>query len=381
MKFLLVLKLFIIFQLICKYCSIFSPNFIQIIVKHISDLGNPHRPNQYSLSYLNRLLDNLPVNQTNEDNYLEQENYDKQDENDFEEEFAKLELASKAARNKVLYLLEQYSIQARHAKIDYDLFNDNETFSEDFDLSTTLTPDAESTIPILETTFTPTNLENETFENIQVERLKGLKGVPKITWQESCPACGSLEAQCLKIDFNDDQADTIDHICLEETAECIYQGEFVLETEASEVAVTKGCPVQDPGILEVSFQCDRVQGIRFECKLSNGDCHEPVLPEGVHDDFVINREIFDPDLQKPTRTSLPTLPSQGVIMDVVILYDDQFLNTLHSGNTCNAQKTINAIMVHVQNFFKLSSLGVTIIINIKRIDHKSGTFVAGNNIQ
>ena len=68
-------------------------------------------------------------------------------------------------------------------------------------------------------------------------------------------------------------------------------------------------------------------------------------------------------------------------MDIVILYDDQFLNTLHSGNTCNAQKTINAIMVHVQNFFKLSSLGVTIIINIKRIDHKSGTFVAGNNIQ
>ena len=48
-----------------------------------------------------------------------------------------------------------------------------------------------------------------------------------------------------------------------------------------------------------------------------------------------------------------------------------------SGVMCDAQTTINGIMAHVQTFFNLqSTLGTKILINIKRIDHVSGTYTA-----
>ena len=106
----------------------------------------------------------------------------------------------------------------------------------------------------------------------------------------------------------------------------------------------------------------------------------PVLPPGVRD-IALSIPGDAPNPVQDTRQSLPTLPASGVIMDVVMLYDDQFLNALHSGSTCDAETTINGIMAHVQTFFNLASLGAMIKLNVKRIDHVSGTFVAGNNIK
>ena len=104
------------------------------------------------------------------------------------------------------------------------------------------------------------------------------------------------------------------------------------------------------------------------------------MPPGVRD-IVLSIPEGNPNPVQDTRQTLPTLPASGVIMDVVMLYDDQFLNALHSGSTCDAETTINGIMAHVQTFFNLASLGAMIKLNVKRIDHVSGTFVAGNNIK
>ena len=101
----------------------------------------------------------------------------------------------------------------------------------------------------------------------------------------------------------------------------------------------------------------------------------PVLPPNFRDIALGERSIPVRD----TRETLPTLPASGLIMDVVMLYDDQFLNSLHSGSTCDAETTINGIMAHVQTFFNLASLGTRIKLNVKRIDHVSGTYGASES--
>ena len=118
---------------------------------------------------------------------------------------------------------------------------------------------------------------------------------------------------------------------------------------------------------------------RFQCDAS-GACTVPLLPPDVRD-IGLSIPGGSPDPVQDTRQTLPTLPASGVIMLVVMLYDDQFLNALHSGSTCDAETTINGIMAHVQTFFNLASLGTMIKLIVEEIDHVSGTYVAGNNLK
>ena len=64
--------------------------------------------------------------------------------------------------------------------------------------------------------------------------------------------------------------------------------------------------------------------------------------------------------------------TNGYEMDVVIFYDDNFRNNKHSGSDSAAMANIEAIMGHVQTYFKLDSLGTQIKINTKRIEYVSG---------
>ena len=115
-------------------------------------------------------------------------------------------------------------------------------------------------------------LQNSTFssrqfdENFQDPSVLGQRlhkpGIPKITWQDSCTQCSN--SFCIKVEFDDDNpSDPEDYVCLKETLKCVYEGTFLHEFSSTGVTVTKGCPLQGQGILEASFKCNRVQGIRF----------------------------------------------------------------------------------------------------------------------
>ncbi len=77
------------------------------------------------------------------------------------------------------------------------------------------------------------------------------------------------------------------------------------------------------------------------------------------------RENFD-------ARQLITWPTYGVEADIMMIYDDSWLNTLHNGNDAAARAQIDAIMAHVQTFYNLPSLGTTIKINIKEVTHAAG---------
>ena len=86
-----------------------------------------------------------------------------------------------------------------------------------------------------------------------------------------------------------------------------------------------------------------ILGIRFKCDAS-GLCIEPRLPQNVDDEVIIfNETITAQNTDK--RQSLPTLPANGVIMDVVILYDNPFLNDLHRDNIFCGKKLANSICI------------------------------------
>ena len=46
-------------------------------------------------------------------------------------------------------------------------------------------------------------------------------------------------------------------------------------------------------------------------------------------------------------------PENGFEMDIVIVYDDSYRNTLHGGSDADAIAQINAVMAHVQTMFNL----------------------------
>ena len=83
------------------------------------------------------------------------------------------------------------------------------------------------------------------------------------------------------------------------------------------------------------------------------------------------------------RSSTATFPANGFVLDALVLYDDNYLNTRHSGNTANVQTEINAIWALAQNFYNLKdTLGTTIQINLKETRHLSGSYTAsGANVQ
>ena len=92
---------------------------------------------------------------------------------------------------------------------------------------------------------------------------------------------------CLEVNFRDGHDDPLDHVCLAEIKTCVYEGHFNRESSQTPVVVTKGCPLQPSGRLEMVFKCGRVKGLAFSTN-ENGDCSDIVLPEGAFDEALVS---------------------------------------------------------------------------------------------
>ena len=198
--------------------------------------------------------------------------------------------------------------------------------------------------------------ENGTLDNI------------KIKWKDSIQSCPSFG---LEVIFEVNQQSVIDYVCLVPRGTCYYSGSF-LSIEATEVVVSKGCPDENPDVIEVTFQSDLIHGFNFMSnQLLDGLTVDPL--RATFDTFsdVVIKPVTRTSLNL-TRSSTATFSANGYEMDVVIFYDDNFRNNKHSGSDSAAKSNIEAIMGHVQTYFNLDSLGTKIKINTKRIEYVSG---------
>ena len=117
------------------------------------------------------------------------------------------------------------------------------------------------------------------------------------------------------------------------------------------------CPGQYAGITEVSFKCQSVNALLFVSD-ANGVTTQPELPtEGQVIDIVVRESSLTRQFLNSKYFLLPrqdvNFPENGFVMDVVIIYDDSYRDTLHSGSDAAAIAQINAVMAHVQTFFNL----------------------------
>lgn len=183
-----------------------------------------------------------------------------------------------------------------------------------------------------------------------------------ILWKDYCSECSAVSGygpQCLEVTFKgeDGNVDHLDHVCLVETSNCVYKGSFINEVEATPVVATRGCPGQYAGITEVSFKCQSVNALLFVSD-ANGGTTQPELPtEGQVIDIVVRESSLTRQFLNSKYFLLPrqdvNFPDNGFVMDVVIIYDDSYRDTLHSGSDAAAIAQINAVMAHVQTFFNL----------------------------
>lgn len=198
-----------------------------------------------------------------------------------------------------------------------------------------------------------------------------------IRWKDQCPGCIS---QGLEVSFVANGQAFQDHVCLELTTGCVYQGYFQHDETATPVVVTKGCPNQDPLVIETSFKCQAIEGFTFMSLISDGMTVSPhyAIKDMIHEDKELMPSNSSSNLRVISVISgRTTFPTYGFELDAVVLYDDGFRNGPHSGNDANAITQIQAVMAHVQTFYNLPSLGTTIKINVKRIERAAGeTWVA-----
>lgn len=204
----------------------------------------------------------------------------------------------------------------------------------------------------------------------------GINPFIKIRWKDTCPGCPGPGVEITFI-----QTGEIDVACLTLDSECVYKGYFRKEPDIP-VTVTRGCPNQDADFIEATFKSYKVQGITFMSQVSNGDTVNPLVatagqfiadhsdeaPGGGRLRTFDNSSIFARQLAFPT---------YGFEMDIVIYYDNNYKNNLHSGSDSAAKAQIDAVMAHVQTYFNLAdSLGTTIKINVKRTEHLSQDWTA-----
>ena len=93
------------------------------------------------------------------------------------------------------------------------------------------------------------------------------------------------------------------------------------------------CPGQYAGITEVSFKCQSVNALLFVSD-ANGVTTQPELPtEGQVIDIVVRESSLTRQFLNSKYFLLPrqdvNFPENGFVMDVVIIYDDSYRDTLH----------------------------------------------------
>ncbi len=192
-------------------------------------------------------------------------------------------------------------------------------------------------------------------------------------WKDFCLGC---TGPGLEVTFHWVNGTNVnDHVCLQKTADCVYKGYFSHETSTL-VVVTKGCPMQSSDTMEVSFKCHLIEGFNFISRWADGATAHTLSIDSANrrDEFV---EHFHHDERNLQNESLQerqgvTFPQYGFEMDIAILYDDGWRNTLHSGSDTASKAQIDAIFAHVQTYFNLPSLGTTIQLNVKEVTRAEG---------
>ena len=71
-----------------------------------------------------------------------------------------------------------------------------------------------------------------------------------IKWKDNCPNCPSIG---LEVIVENNQQSIKDYVCLQSEGVCLYSGYF-LNQDASKVMVSKGCPDENPDVLEITFK-------------------------------------------------------------------------------------------------------------------------------
>lgn len=197
----------------------------------------------------------------------------------------------------------------------------------------------------------------------------------KIRWKDTCPGCPGPGVEITYV-----QTSSTDVACLVTVSDCVYKGYFQSEPDVP-VTVTRGCPNQGADVIEATFKTEKVQGFTFMSQ-SNGDTVDPLRATtgqfiADHADEGPGHSNLRKSIWRNAYARQLAYPTYGFEMDLAIYYDNNFKTTLHSGSDSAAKAQIEAVMAHVQTYYNLAdSLGTTIKLNAKRIEHLSQDWTA-----